>query len=121
MKRLDGKGTDMHLELDGEGPKYLQLSRAIRSAVQEGRIANGARLPPTRELAQVLGLARNTVRGAYEHLGTTRLLHGRVGAGSFVNTIGPSTRPSTAAVPAEAPSGYARRTRALMPEFIGWA
>src|SRR6516225_2166455 len=100
MKRLgsatrDGRGSDMHQELDGEGPKYLQLSRAIRSAVQEGRIANGARLPPTRELAQALGLARNTVRGAYEHLGTTGFVHGRVGAGSFINAL-----PRTLASPA---------------------
>src|SRR5215510_2663077 len=102
MKRLDGKGTDMHLELDGEGPKYLQLSRAIRSAVQEGRIASGARLPPTRELAQTLGLARNTVRGAYEHLGSTGLLHGRVGAGSFVNAPGPRPHAATASPAAAA-------------------
>jgi GntR family transcriptional regulator/MocR family aminotransferase len=111
----------MHLELDGEGPKYLQLSRAIRSAVQEGRIANGARLPPTRELAQSLGLARNTVRGAYEHLGTTGLLHGRVGAGSFINVIGAGTRLAAAPSAVEAPSGFARRARALMPEMRAWA
>jgi GntR family transcriptional regulator/MocR family aminotransferase len=114
----------MHLELDGDGPKYLQLSRAIRSAVQEGRIASGARLPPTRELAQTLGLARNTVRGAYEHLGSTGFLHGRVGAGSFVSSVG--QRPATAsrspapAAAVEAPSAYARRMREIAPQFTAW-
>jgi GntR family transcriptional regulator/MocR family aminotransferase len=114
----------MHLELDGEGPKYLQLSRAIRSAVQEGRIASGARLPPTRELAQTLGLARNTVRGAYEHLGSTGFVHGRVGAGSFINalprTLASPARPAAPATVVDAPSGYARRLRQLAPEFGAW-
>ena len=74
----------MHLHHDGQGPQYLQLSRAIRHAVQQGRIAGGTRLPATRELAQTLGVARNTVRAAYEHLSTVGLLHGRTGAGSFI-------------------------------------
>ena len=51
----------MQLDLDGQGPQYLQLSRAIRHAVQQGRITGGTRLPATRELAQTLGVARNTV------------------------------------------------------------
>lgn len=115
----------MHLDLDGEGPQYLQLSRAIRRAVQQGRIAGGARLPATRELAQSLGLARNTVRAAYDHLGSTGLLRGRVGAGSFVNM--PSPVPAPVGLPADgsaprndAPSAWARRARALEHEFALW-
>jgi GntR family transcriptional regulator/MocR family aminotransferase len=110
----------MHLELDGEGPKYLQLSRAIRSAVQEGRLERGARLPPTRELAQALGLARNTVRGAYEHLGTSGYVRGRVGAGSFVDAPGPGPRPAASGAAVEAPSAYARRARELAPLLAPW-
>ena len=86
----------MHLDLDGQGPQYLQLSRAIRHAVQQGRIAGGSRLPATRELAQTLGLARNTVRAAYEHLSTVGLLHGRVGAGSFIAHSVPAPPPASA-------------------------
>ncbi|HJV71984.1 PLP-dependent aminotransferase family protein [Ideonella sp.] len=115
----------MHLDLDGEGPQYLQLSRAIRHAVQQGRIAGGARLPATRELAQTLGLARNTVRAAYEHLGSTGLLRGRVGAGSFVNAappaLAPAGRPAADSAPrVDAPSAWARRARALEHEFALW-
>lgn len=108
----------MHLDLDGDGPQYLQLSRAIRSAVQQGRLASGTRLPPTRDLAQTLGLARNTVRAAYEHLGAQGLVEGRVGAGSFVHANGrDSAPPNGAAAPSllpgatPAPSAYARRAR----------
>ena len=117
----------MHLDLDGQGPQYLQLSRAIRQAVQQGRIAGGARLPATRELAQALGLARNTVRAAYEHLGTVGLLHGRVGAGSFIadNVPPPPATPSAQAAMDHAPrrtptSAYAKRARELEPEFVRW-
>ena len=117
----------MHLDLDGDGPQYLQLSRAIRSAVQQGRITGGTRLPATRELAQSLGLARNTVRAAYEHLSTAGLLQGRVGAGSFVaaplNGAGASPlMPQVDHDPARAepPSAYARRARALEPQFAMW-
>jgi GntR family transcriptional regulator / MocR family aminotransferase len=117
----------MHLDLDGQGPQYLQLSRAIRHAVQQGRIAGGARLPATRELAQTLGLARNTVRAAYEHLGAVGLLHGRTGAGSFIadDVPPPATAPATSPPMDDhariaAPSAYARRARELEPEFVRW-
>jgi GntR family transcriptional regulator/MocR family aminotransferase len=117
----------MHLDLDGQGPQYLQLSRAIRHAVQQGRIAGGSRLPATRELAQTLGLARNTVRAAYEHLGTVGLLQGRVGAGSFIAPgVSPPLSPTAAAAPMDnsargtAPSAYARRARELEAEFTRW-
>ncbi|HEV8688880.1 MAG TPA: PLP-dependent aminotransferase family protein [Ideonella sp.] len=117
----------MHLDLDGDGPQYLQLSRAIRSAVQQGRIVGGARLPATRELAQALGLARNTVRAAYEHLSTAGLLQGRVGAGSYVSAPPPgagmalsSPRADGYPARAEPTSAYARRARALEPQFGLW-
>jgi GntR family transcriptional regulator / MocR family aminotransferase len=115
----------MHLDLDGDGPQYLQLSRAIRSAVQQGRLASGTRLPPTRELAQTLGLARNTVRSAYEHLGAQGLLDSRVGAGTFINGVShgpgvPSGNGSLLDGATPAPSAYARRARELLREFPVW-
>ena len=58
----------MLLELDGQGPMYQQLSRALQHAVQVGRLPPGKRLPSTRELCQSMQLSRNTVRSAYEHL-----------------------------------------------------
>ena len=46
----------------------------------------GDRLPSTRELAEQLGLSRNTVRAAYELLGVDGLIVARRGAGSFATT-----------------------------------
>ena len=58
----------MFLILDGTGPQYAQLSRAMKAAILDGRIGIGSRLAPTRELAQDLGLSRTTVLAAYEQL-----------------------------------------------------
>jgi GntR family transcriptional regulator/MocR family aminotransferase len=51
----------MYLKLDGRGPRYTQLTRAMKAAMLSGRIGAGERLPPTRALAGELGLSRNTV------------------------------------------------------------
>jgi len=74
----------MYLELDGEGALYAQLARALRRAIRRGQLRPGVALPPTRELAAQLGLARNTVVAAYELLCDERLAVARVGAGTFV-------------------------------------
>lgn len=74
----------MYLELDGDGALYAQLARALRRAIRRGQLRPGALLPPTRELAAQLGLARNTVVAAYEMLCDERLAVARVGAGTFV-------------------------------------
>jgi GntR family transcriptional regulator/MocR family aminotransferase len=56
------------LDLDGRGPRYQQIGRAIVAAIDAGRFRPGARLPSTRELARDLGCSRNVVILAYEHL-----------------------------------------------------
>ncbi|MBC6942794.1 MAG: PLP-dependent aminotransferase family protein [Xanthomonadales bacterium] len=78
----------MYLELDGQGPRYAQLIRALKAAILDGRYAAGARLPPSRTLARELDLSRNTVLAAYEQLQAEGFLLGRVGSGSFVANVG---------------------------------
>jgi GntR family transcriptional regulator/MocR family aminotransferase len=46
----------MLLSLDKKGTLYDQIARAIRSALLEGRIVAGDRLPSTRTLATALGV-----------------------------------------------------------------
>jgi GntR family transcriptional regulator / MocR family aminotransferase len=43
------------MTLDGKGPLYLQLYRAVRRAILEGELAPGAGLPSTRRLANEIG------------------------------------------------------------------
>ena len=49
-------------------PRQRVLYQRLRAAVLGGRLAAGTRLPGSRQLAEELGVARNTVLFAYEHL-----------------------------------------------------
>ncbi|HSW06886.1 PLP-dependent aminotransferase family protein [Aquabacterium sp.] len=59
---------------------YLQL----RSAIEQGTLGAGTRLPPSREHAQALGVARNTVLWALERLRVEGFVQARVGDGTYV-------------------------------------
>jgi GntR family transcriptional regulator / MocR family aminotransferase len=105
----------LHLELDGDGARYEQLTRALRYAIDFGQLRPGARLPPTRELAMQLALSRNTVLTAYEILCAEGLAHSRGGSGTFVNARSMS-RPASGPVQPVAPqSRYAERSRRIPP------
>ncbi|HEY0179536.1 MAG TPA: PLP-dependent aminotransferase family protein [Dokdonella sp.] len=100
----------MYLELDGQGPRYAQLIRALKGSILDGRFAAGTRLPATRTLARELDLSRNTVLAAYEQLQAEGFLLGRVGSGSFVANVGSAAPPRRSPNPLVAPlSGFARR------------
>ncbi|MGP3974249.1 MocR-like pyridoxine biosynthesis transcription factor PdxR [Streptomyces sp. 8N114] len=77
-------GTDLHLELSGEGSLRSRLMHALREAVRSGRLAPGTRLPPYRSLASDLGIARNTVADAYAELVEEGWLTARQGSGTRV-------------------------------------
>lgn len=74
----------MLLRLDGRGPRYAQITRALSAAIQDGRLKPGARLPSTRTLAEDLGCARNVVLLAYEQLLLEGYLATRHGGGTYV-------------------------------------
>lgn len=70
------------LQLDGQGPRHAQLTRALKQALSDGCFGARGRLPPTRQLARDLGLSRNTVLAAYEQLRAEGLVQARVGSGT---------------------------------------
>ncbi|MBN9662121.1 MAG: PLP-dependent aminotransferase family protein [Acidobacteria bacterium] len=76
------------LDQNSDEPIYRQLHARIKASIQDGSLAPGERIPPTRELAGLLGLNRTTVAAAYELLESEGLIRGHVGRGSFV--AGPS-------------------------------
>jgi GntR family transcriptional regulator / MocR family aminotransferase len=65
-------------------PLYQQIYDEIRTAILTGRLAPGARLPATRDLAVALGVSRTTVMDAFDQLGAEGYLAGRVGDGTYV-------------------------------------
>jgi GntR family transcriptional regulator / MocR family aminotransferase len=76
-----------------ERPPSRWLAEELRSAMMEGRLARGARLPSSRDLARQYRLARGTVVGVFEHLQSEGYVVSKVGAGTFVSTSLPDQRP----------------------------
>ncbi len=64
---------------------YRQLYDQLREAILSGRLSPGTRLPSTRELAEELNLARNTVLNAFEQLYAESYLERHVGDGTYVS------------------------------------
>lgn len=77
-------------------PLYLQLANAIADDIRRGRLKSGDSLPGSRELADLLGINRNTVIAGYDELVAEGVLVTRVGGGTFVAR--PSTAPATPAL-----------------------
>ena len=66
-------------------PRRTSASRpCCATQVTEGRLRPGDRLPPTRALAEDLGLSRWVVTEAYDQLKAEGYLAARVGAGTVV-------------------------------------
>jgi GntR family transcriptional regulator/MocR family aminotransferase len=74
----------IHIDPESAVPVYRQIADGIRIAAEEGRLAPGHRLPPTRELARSLSVNRQTVVAAYEHLATEGWVRSHTGKGTFV-------------------------------------
>jgi GntR family transcriptional regulator/MocR family aminotransferase len=73
-----------HVSLVGRHNLSNEIYQQLRAAIQEGRLEPGARLPPSRELAESLAVARMTVTVAYERLAGDGYVEARVGSGTFV-------------------------------------
>ncbi|USB32502.1 PLP-dependent aminotransferase family protein [Paenibacillus sp. YPG26] len=64
--------------------KYLALYHALRSAIHEGTLPGGTRLPSSRELAQLYGISRGSVAQAYDMLLAEGYVLPEVGKGTYV-------------------------------------
>ncbi len=100
------------LRRDGGAPLYRQLTEQLRTAILDGRLPAGARLPSTRDLACSLGLSRGVVVEAYDELAAEGYLDGKTGAGTYVAAGLPRPRPRPDPATGPAPA----RPRWLRPE-----
>jgi GntR family transcriptional regulator len=66
-------------------PLYQQLQRSLRGAIENGVIGPDDALPPERDLAEMLGVSRITVRKAIDELVDDGLLIRKQGSGTFVS------------------------------------
>lgn len=76
----------LRLELDrsAKTPLAEQIHKGIRTAIESGLLAPGARLPSWQDLAVQLGVARGTVRAAYEKLASAQLIVAARATGTHV-------------------------------------
>ncbi|MGC4049553.1 MAG: PLP-dependent aminotransferase family protein [Paludibaculum sp.] len=89
---MSKKSTTFALVLpdrESKTPAYRWLYGALRSAILEGRLRPGSRLPATRELAKQYGLSRGTIVYAFEQLKAEGYLEGVVGSGTRVSQVLP--------------------------------
>lgn len=68
-------------------PIYRQISMQIMKMVQDGTLSPGDKLPPERQMADDLGLARGTIKKAYMELEKNRIIDITQGRGSFISLI----------------------------------
>lgn len=96
-----------HLSLDrtGGAPLTRQIRDGIALAISEGRLKPGARLPSWRDLAAQLGVARGTVRAAYDGLVDAQLIVSSGSAGTHVADYLPAKAPDQKVAPPERLAG----------------
>lgn len=66
---------------------YTEVAAQIQRLIADGRLKPGDRLPPERELAEVFGVSRTSVRDAIRVLETQGLVEPRHGEGTVVREI----------------------------------
>src|SRR5215472_10823133 len=85
----------------------------LRQGILAGTIPAGSRLPPTRALADELGVARQTVVLAYERLASEGYVRARTGSGTYVAPDLPDAAPAPAVPPPTAASSLSARGQRL--------
>lgn len=91
-----------------------QLQQHVRTAILNGRLPSGTRLPGSRTLALALGISRNSVTAVYELLGAEGFIHlSRQGT-----TVATLAKPQPATKPAHAKDSPLKPTIAARSAFI---
>jgi GntR family transcriptional regulator len=84
----------MDIKIDHQSPLPLhnQIEQLFRKLIQSKEYAKGAPLPKEEELANRLGVSRNTIRQATNKLEYEGLITRKKGVGTFVTSHGLSTQ-----------------------------
>lgn len=77
-------GLSIRVDSGAPVPPFEQIRTQFADLISVGRLREGDRLPPVRQLASDLGLANNTVVRAYRELESAGLVHSRRGSGTRV-------------------------------------
>src|SRR5580765_4059178 len=77
--------VQLNLRSNESSPLHRQIYEQLRQAMLHGVLKPGDRLQSSRELAEELGISRNTVATAYEQLLAEGYIHGEKGSGTYVS------------------------------------
>ncbi len=95
-------------------PLYVQIRERLALLIRRGDLSAGTRLPPERDLAEMLRVNRTTVVRAYGDLAAAGLVHAHVGRGTVVQPVNEPVK--------SAPTiSFARRSAANLPIAFPWA
>ncbi|MHB1596270.1 MAG: GntR family transcriptional regulator [Streptosporangiaceae bacterium] len=107
------------IDVSSSVPLGTQIAVRVRRAIADGEVAVGERLPPAAELAEALGVNRNTVLSALRQLRDEGLLEFRRGRGVRVASEAASRNLLTQAARHLLELGYAHGyTRADMVRLL---
>lgn len=120
------------IELDrgpDAAPLYAQIRERLALLIRRGDLSVGTRLPPERELAEMLHVNRTTVVRAYSDLAAAGLVHAHVGRGTVVQAarepmkslhqVSFAGRNASSLPAAFAWASYLRETGASAPADVG--
>ena len=87
---------ELRLDRAGDGTRNSARSiyAQLKTAIVEGRLALGARLPGTRQSSEFFGVSRNTATDIYERLINDGYAISRLGSGTYVVDALPQAVPS---------------------------
>ncbi|HLV98902.1 MAG TPA: PLP-dependent aminotransferase family protein [Ktedonobacterales bacterium] len=108
----------LQVELDRRpeaAPLYVQIRERLALLIRRGDLSAGTRLPPERDLAEMLRVNRTTVVRAYGDLAAAGLVHAHVGRGTIVQA---ASQPIRSVPPTSSLMG---RSAANLPEAFPWA
>ena len=74
------------IDTEDRRPIYQQVAEEIKALIARGELAEGATLPPVRQLAADLGVNLNTIATAYRELQSEGLLAVKHGSGAVVTS-----------------------------------
>jgi len=85
---MDNQFSRTLAPIDRSGITELVVQR-IKELLQQGELKAGSRLPPERELADMLGISRPSLRTALKALSVMGIIRAKPGAGTFIAESSP--------------------------------
>jgi GntR family transcriptional regulator len=74
-------------QTSGSLPIYLQITEFLIRDIASGRLIDGEKLPPEREMSEKLGIATGTLRKALSELQSRGMLERLQGSGNYVRAV----------------------------------